>query len=124
AFVDGVFLPFNFISYASSTHLLSYPGFYISFSKTNLCPSFVVNYSRCCVGITDRDNFLGGRNLCFSHYSISCTFSSINSISSGLRPYFLYNCWSISGIDLDQSMSEFSVKSWSGTYFQTLEGLC
>ena len=57
-------------------------------------------------------------------HSIGLTLASMKSISSESSPYLAYNCWSISGIGLDQLMSEEAVKSCTGTYFQVLRGLC
>src|SRR4051812_49160475 len=61
---------------------------------------------------------------CGDRQVIALTRASMKSISSGSRSYFAYNCWSISGIVLDQSMSEDPLKSCSGTNFHVLRGLC
>jgi hypothetical protein len=61
---------------------------------------------------------------CFRGHSIGLTLASMKAISSESSPYLVYSCWSICGIDLDQSMSEADVKSCRGTYFQALAGLC
>src|SRR6185312_3799348 len=57
-------------------------------------------------------------------HSIGLTLASMKAISSESRPYLAYNCWSISGIGLDQSMSEVLVKFCAGTNFHVLRGLC
>src|SRR4051812_979391 len=59
-----------------------------------------------------------------SGHSIGLTLASMKAVSSESSPYLAYNCWSISGIGLDQSMSEDAEKSCRGTYFQVLAGLC
>lgn len=57
-------------------------------------------------------------------HSMGVTLASMKAISAASRPYLAYSWASISGMDVDQSMSDPEVKSWAGTYFQVLRGLC
>ena len=45
------------------------------------------------------------------YHSIGLTCDSMKAISSASSLYFSYSCWSISGIDFPQSMSEALLKS-------------
>ena len=58
-------------------------------------------------------------NTLYSHYLISFTWVSMKLISSSDKPYFWYNCLSISGIDWVQSISELDVKFWRGINLNT-----
>ena len=45
------------------------------------------------------------------------------TISSSVRLYFLYNCWSMLLIGCDQSISDEDVQSWRGTSIKLLDDI-